>query len=122
MTGYFSNMEREAMEMMIAAEPDSNAEAFREQLNEIVGVKTNATGVGFFKEIELSSKAKPLPGKTSFVLQGVHADVGNREESCVMFVFFVVDGFLRTLESVTTEDKWPEKLEPYKLAYTPRVG
>lgn len=122
MTVYFSSMEREAMELMIAAEPDSNAEAFREQLNEIVSVKTNATGVGFYKKIELSSKAKPLPGRAYFVLKGVHADIGNREDSCVMFVFFVVDGFLRTLESVTTEDNWPEKLEPYKLAYTPRVG
>jgi len=124
MKDFFSNMEREAIEMMIAAEPTATADALREQLNQIVAVETKETGVGFFKEIALSTTVKPLAGEASFVLKGVHADIGNREECYVMFVFFVffvADGLLRTLESVTTEEKWPEKLEPYKLSYTQRV-
>ena len=120
-TNYFTKMELEAMEMMIAAEPKPIADNLREQLKNVTAVKVETTGVGFFKDLELSANAKPLLGKGSFVLRGVHALIDDREEQCAMFVFFVVDGFLRTLEGATPEEKWPETLEPYRLYYTKQV-
>lgn len=109
------------MEMMIAAEPNFIAESLREQLKNVTSVKVEMTGVGFFKELEFSSSAKPLLGTGSFVLPGVHAIIDGSEKQCVMFVLFVVDGFLRTLEGATTLAVWPVILEPYSLYYTKRV-
>jgi len=114
-------MELEAMEMMIAAEPKFIADSLREQLKNVTAVKVEMTGVGFFKELELSSNVKPVSGTASFVLPGVHAIIDDQEEQCLMFVFFVVDGFLRTLEGATTLAVWPEILEPYSLHHTRRV-
>ena len=118
---HFSQMECEAMAMMIAAEPAPIADALREQLKHVGDVHVTASGVGFFKNMALTSEAKPLPNRASFVLPGVHADIGRDEQHCVMFVLFVEDGYLRTLESVTPEDRWPEQLEPYTFSYTPRI-
>jgi hypothetical protein len=115
---HFTEMEVEAIDMMIAAEPPLIADALREQLRNLTAIEVESTGVGFFKYLELSANAQPLSGKRSFTLRGVHAVIDGRLDQTVMFVLFVKDGLLRMLESVTLEEKWPEKLEPYRLEYT----
>ena len=117
----FSEMEREAMEMMIASEHTLIGVDLREQLSEVVDVKVEPTGVGFFKRFERSSKAKPLPRQATFLNSNVSAGLEDRNDHCIFFVFHIVNGFLHTLESVTTADEWPENLGLYKLAYTAQV-
>ena len=107
--------------MMLASEHALIGDDLREQLSEVVDVKVEPTGVGFFKRFELSSKAKPLPRQATFLISNVSAGLEDHNDHCIFFVFHIADGFLHTLESVTTGDEWPENLGPYEIAYTDQV-
>ena len=119
---HFTKVEIESIELMIAAEPRAIAQHLREQLEEVVAVETKASGVGFFKDLVLSQKAIPLPGKRSYPLRGTDAVFGENEEHCAMYVLFLEGGLVSCLESSTPFEEWVDVTEPYKLSVTPVLG
>ncbi len=111
-----TQLEREVMEMLLSGEHPVLM-VLRAQWERAKVVQREFTGVGFFTHFEIPVGVPRVPGRRSFQLDDVHADVPGLSHG-VDFILFIRDGAIDFLEGFTYgDDRWPETIDTFQLTY-----
>lgn len=112
----FIQLERAVMEMLLAGEHPV-LRLLRAQFEHARVVRREFTGVGFFTHFEIPEDFPRVPGRASFELDDVHADVPELTMG-IDFILFVRDGVIDFLEGFTYgDDRFPETIDTFRLTY-----
>jgi hypothetical protein len=102
-----NEMERQALEMLLAGEDDRLA-VLRCQLSNATASRREMTGAGFFTHLSILADAPLLvPGHGRLVIGDVYAEVTGLQHPAG-FILFVDDGALNFLECFIADDRWPD--------------
>jgi len=115
-TNGLTELERRVTEMLLAGDHPVLA-LLRVQFHHAKVVQREFTGVGFYTHFEIPSNVPRVPGRRSFELGDVHADIAGLEHG-VDFILFVRDGAMDFLEAFTYgDDTCPETITTFTLKY-----
>jgi hypothetical protein len=87
----------------------------RQQLEVCRSTKREATGVGFYTYLDVSTYAGPRP-ELDLKFGDVVAEIDGLQHGAG-FVLYVEAGLLVMLEGYTFGEPWPDRVDSYKLSY-----
>jgi hypothetical protein len=115
-----TELEREVMKMLLAGDHPV-LEVLRMQLCHAKVVRRELTGVGSYTYFQIPSDVPRVPGRRSFELGDVHADIPPLKLG-VDFILFIREGAIDFLEAFTYgDDAWPETITMFTLRYARAV-
>ena len=88
---------------------------FRQQLEVCRCAKREATGVGFYTELDVSTYAGPRP-ELDFKYGDVVAEIDGIKQGAG-FVLYIEAGLLVLLEGYTFDEPWPDQIDSFKLSF-----
>jgi hypothetical protein len=109
-----TDLERKVMQAFIDGEDDILS-ILREQLEAIVVVNREMTGVGFFTTFVVSDEVRRADDR-SFKLGDVIANISGLAHGAG-FLLYVEHGALHMLEGYTYDEPWPKEISAFELTY-----
>ena len=110
-----NEMEKRALEMLVAGEDDRLA-VLRSQLKGASVARRELTGVGFFTHLSVAAHLPRVHGQKRLVIGDVYSEIAGLRNAAG-FLLFVTDGTLDLLECFTIDDQWPETATRYRHYY-----
>jgi len=110
-----NEMERRALEMLLAGEDDRLA-VLRAQLNGASVARRELSGAGFFAHLSIPASLSRLHERKQLIIGDLYSELAGLQHPAG-FLLFVTDGILDFLECFIVDDRWPETATLRRLYY-----
>jgi hypothetical protein len=111
----FSPLERAVIRFLLVGE-DSTLDILRTQLEHASVASREFTGVGFFTRLLVDPRAPAIEPFASFKFGDVEASLPELQHGAG-FLLYVNQGFLSMLEGYCYDERWPQAVTGFQLAY-----
>lgn len=110
-----NSLEKSVLEKLLAGKSEMY-QILQKQLYALRVKERKMTGVGFFTRFSFPDDVRKLPGRETFDIGDVSAELQNLKHGAG-FVLFIDDGLINMLEGFTYDEPWPHDISNFHLYY-----